>query len=420
MTDDVRDAKAVHRGLVPRLPRPAWIVLLGDTVSALGQGMSLPFLLVYLHEVRGIDLSIAGLVLSTVALASFVGNPLGGWLSDPVGPRVTLVISLVISAIGVGTLAVAATATLAFVAAALLGLGNGVAWPAFDALLANLVEPARRSGAFSLRHATLNAGLACGALVAGFVIDTARPGTFQVVYLADAVTFLLFVPLLLAIPARRRQEASTRTTAKPGYRDVLRDRLFLSVVGLTALLVTVGFAQYHAAFPIWATGDGGLPVEALGMCFAANAATVILLQLPMLRALLGRRRTAAMSFACTAWAISWSMALVFGFVGSGWTAQVGFIATMVVFGIGETALSPTLTAIVNDLAPDHLRGRYNGVSALGYTTGFFVGPAIAGFALDADAGSALLAALVIACLSAGLWAAWLGRRLPESANVIAA
>jgi MFS family permease len=93
---------------------------------------------------------------------------------------------------------------------------------------------------------------------------------------------------------------------------------------------------------------------------------------------------------------------------------------MVVFGIAETALAPTLPAIVNDLAPDHLRGRYNGVSALGWTTGFFIGPAIAGLALDANAGVALLVALIAGCLLAALWATALGRHLPKAANTIAA
>ncbi|MGZ8747886.1 MAG: MFS transporter [Mycobacterium sp.] len=138
----------------------------------------------------------------------------------------------------------------------------------------------------------------------------------------------------------------------------------------------------------------------------------------MLRALAGRRRTTAVSLACAIWAVAWSLALLFGYAGDGWFAVAGFILAMVVFGIAETALSPTLPAIVNDLAPDHLRGRYNGVSALGWTTGFFVGPAIAGFALGADAGGALLAVLVGGCGVAALWAARLGRRLPKAANII--
>lgn len=405
-------------GLIPRLPRAAATILAGDALSALGSGMSMPFMLVYLHQVRGIDMATAGLALSTIALASFVGNPLGGTLADRFGARAALALGLTFSAAGAATLGWATGAPVAFLAATLLGLGNSIAWPAFDALLATVVEPERRSAAFAVRHATLNAGIAIGAVVAGIIVDVTRPATFEVIYLIDAATFLLFIPVLLVIPAAPAQASEAPVAS--GYRTVLRDRLFISVVGLSALVVTVGFSQYHAAFPGWATRDHGIPVSALGICFAANAATVVLAQLPVLRALTGHRRTTAVSLACAGWAAAWTLALVAGHSGSGWPAIAGFIATMVMFGIAETALAPTLTAIVNDLAPEHLRGRYNAVSALGWTTGFFVGPAISGFAFEAHHGTALMILLITASLVGVLWATNLGRRLPTSANHISA
>jgi MFS family permease len=381
--------------------------------------MSLPFLLIYLTEVRAISLTTAGLVLSTVALASFIGNPLGGWLSDPLGPRTALMISLVLSAVGVASFAVTTRPVHAFVSAALLGLGNSIAWPAFDALLASLVAPEQRSAAFSVRNATLNGGMAAGAVIAGFIVDTAHPNTFQLIFVVDALTLMAFLPVLLLIRSRRASKPSD-TERHTGYRVVLRDRLLLAVVGLSALIVTVGYGQYHAAFPAWSTRDGGIPTSALGACFAANAIAVALFQLPMLRMLVGRRRTAAVSLACLLWALAWLLALLFGHTGSGWLAIGGFIAVMLVFGLAETALAPTLTAIVNDIAPDHLRGRYNGISALGWTTGFLVGPAVAGFALDADAGAALMMVLIAACLVAAVLANKLGERLPASANLVTA
>ena len=44
--------------------------------------------------------------------------------------------------------------------------------------------------------------------------------------------------------------------------------------------------------------------------------------------------------------------------------MVWFAAANVAFALGETLVSPTLPAIVNDLAPDSLRGRYNGAYVL--------------------------------------------------------
>jgi MFS family permease len=91
---------------------------------------------------------------------------------------------------------------------------------------------------------------------------------------------------------------------------------------------------------------------------------------------------------------------------------------MVVFGLAESLLSPTLSAIVNDLAPNDLRGRYNGVAAIGWTTGFFIGPAVAGALLAKGDGTTLLVILAAASAAASLWARALSKHLPATANRI--
>jgi len=58
------------RGLVPRLGRGAWVVLAADLLSAVGTGMTLPFLLVYLHTARGLSLPVAGAAAASIAAAS--------------------------------------------------------------------------------------------------------------------------------------------------------------------------------------------------------------------------------------------------------------------------------------------------------------------------------------------------------------
>src|SRR5438067_10274328 len=106
------------RTLVPELPRAAWTLLAGDLVSAVGSGLTLPFLLVYLHQVRGLGLGEAGLALSTVALAGLAGNPVGGSLADRIGPRATLAGGLAVCAGGSAWLAFVTRPWQAFAAAA--------------------------------------------------------------------------------------------------------------------------------------------------------------------------------------------------------------------------------------------------------------------------------------------------------------
>src|SRR5215470_641675 len=176
-------------GLVPALPRPAWVVLGGDFASAVGSGLTLPFLFVYAHQVRGLSDGMAGLVVATIALAALAGNPLGGALADRRTPRRALMAGLAAAAAGSAALALARTTAELFAAAGLLGLGVSVIWPARDALLASLAGSAGRSAVFAARHACLNAGLGLGALIAAAVVSVTDPATFTAVYLADAASF---------------------------------------------------------------------------------------------------------------------------------------------------------------------------------------------------------------------------------------
>jgi len=165
------------------------MVLGGDFANSVGSGLTLPFLFVYAHQIRHLSDGTSGLVVPTIALASLVGNPLGGALADRWTPRRALMAGLVAAAAAAAALALARTAAELFAAAGLLGLGVAVIWPARDALLASLAGPAARSAVFAARHACLNAGLGLGALIAAAVVSVTDPATFTAVYLADAASF---------------------------------------------------------------------------------------------------------------------------------------------------------------------------------------------------------------------------------------
>ena len=411
-----------HRraGFLPALPRPAWVVLGADFVSAVGSGLTLPCLFVYVHQVRHLSYGVAGLVVSTIALVSLAGNPAGGALADRWTARRAVMAGLVLAAAGSIALALAHTAVALFGAAGVVGFGVAVAWPAQDTLLAGLAGPSARSAVFSVRHASMNAGLGLGALVAAAVVSTDHPGTFVAVYLADAATFLTAVPVLalLRAPGPQAGPGEPAQQERTRFREVLRDRAFLRVWALTALIVIVSFGQFQASFPGYATRPGGISTHGLSLAFAANMVTVVCAQLFVLHWLAGRQRTTSAALAAAAWAVTWIVVIIGGHLGGGVAAELTFAGALVIFAVGETLFSPTLPAIINDLAPPEAAGRYNGLGALAFTTGFLLGPAIGGAALGAGWGTGLFAALTLGCLLACAAALRLGRHLPSAANQI--
>ena len=119
--------------LIPALPRPAWVVLGGDFLSAIGSGLTLPCLFIYARQVRDLSYGQAGLVVAMIALASLAGNPLGGAMADRWTPRRALMAGLVMAAAGSVALALAGSAAALFGAAGLLGLGVAMCWRAASA-----------------------------------------------------------------------------------------------------------------------------------------------------------------------------------------------------------------------------------------------------------------------------------------------
>ena len=75
------------RSLNPQLPRAVQLLQLGGLANAFGNGAILPFVLIYLHNVQGIGLGTAGLVLATNAFVSIGAGPVAGTLVDRVGGK---------------------------------------------------------------------------------------------------------------------------------------------------------------------------------------------------------------------------------------------------------------------------------------------------------------------------------------------
>lgn len=440
------------RNLVPRLPRQALLLLGADAASAVGTGMTSPLLMVYLHSVHGLGLGAAGAVLASIGLVSLAGNPLGGWLADRWSARGAIVAGLLVAALGSAGWALMREPWHAFAAAATFGLGVSIAVPAQGALLSTLVAPAQRSSAFAMMHLTMNAGLGAGALLAALVVATPTRGAFVTLYLLDAVSFGMAV-LVMAAVRRHRSGAGFSTAglsdaeppgaelagAEPagagatgscvgdagsgrsggpgGYGRVLRDPVFRRMWLLAALLFTVVFGQF-AALPLLVVESAGLAPQSVSVLFAANTVTVVLCQLVTLRLLAGRRRSRAVRLLCWLWAGCWLLALAACAAGGGPAALALFLAVAVIFAVGETLLAPTVPAIVNDIAPPALRGRYNGGLSLALTTGCVAGPLLAGAALSRG----LAVPLLLGLLAASVAAAALMRRtephLPPLANLV--
>ena len=98
--------KRLLRTFDPRLPREVWLLQLGGVVNSFGNGVVLPFLVIYLHDVRGFSLGTSGLVVAVASAAQLVAGIGSGPVIDLIGPKRTLAAGLVLQAVGFGLLPV--------------------------------------------------------------------------------------------------------------------------------------------------------------------------------------------------------------------------------------------------------------------------------------------------------------------------
>ncbi len=379
---------------LPRLPPAARRQIAGVAVSSFGTGLTLPYTLVLLSEVRGLPLGTTGLLLAVPGVVGLAAVPLSGVLVDRAGAARVLRACMVLQAVADLLLARAHTPGQALPAMALLGLGLGPSFPAASALLSGLLgERADPARAFGMQFTLLNAAIGVGGLVGALVVDVHRPATFVALYVANAVACLVYAAIVPPAPRRTPPPSGAAAQAPPSYREVLADPVFRRVCLVSLLLALTGYSALDAGLPAYSRVVGGVPAAALGLVFAANTAVIVAGQLAVLKRIRDWRRTRALATAGGLWALSWAVLLALPALHG--TAAVALVLTFgALFGVGEIFLAPALQPLVNALATDRLRGRYNALSQSTFSLAFVVSPAIAAGLVASGLGLLWVAMLV--------------------------
>ena len=402
------------------LPREARLLLSIVVVEFLGTGLVLPFHVVYLNEVRGFALSDVGLLLALPPLAGFALTGPGGVAIDRFGARVMLIGTQVLLIAGNACLVLADSIPLAAVGLALSGVAFGVAWPAIQSLIAGVVPQELRQRYFGINFALLNLGIGLGGIAGGFLVDVDRTITFQAIYAADGLSYVPALVLLLG-PLRhvagRPVHDPDAPVEKVSYLAVLRRPAVARVMLLGFVAAFVGYAQLNTGMPAYARALGEISTRGLGLAFAANTAVIVVLQLLVLRRIEGLRRTRVIAAMGVVWAGSWLLLGACGLVPGTLGATLLVAGCASVFALGETLLQPTIPALVNDLAPDHLRGRYNALSSASFSLPGIIAPVTAGLLIDHDLGVVYIGLLVVGSVAIGAISVWLVEpTLPPGVN----
>lgn len=406
----------------------------GNALSAFGLGFTVPYLYVYVAQVRGLGAGTAGAVLAVFALAALVVLPFTGRVIDRRGPLPVLVGGAVVAAVGALAMGVAENVPAVVPAAALLGAGTAVMQPALATMIVWCSGADSRTRAFATQFFLSNLGLGVGGLIGGQIVDGSRPGSFTLLFSVEAVMFLVLAAVALTVrlprPARLTAAVSlpgagdgggaadvggSGRDGGGGLRALLGHRAMVQLCGLGFVMFFACYGQFESGLAAYGTEAAGIDPATLGIALAANTAVIVIAQFAVLRLVERRRRSRVIALVGLIWTVAWLLAGYAGLgpglgLGGQDLATVAFVSTYALFGLGEAMLSPTVAPLVADLAPPSMIGRYNSVFALVKQLALAVGPAVGG-PMGAALHGPYVVTFVLFSLGVTVLALRLGRRL---------
>ncbi|MDN0199534.1 MFS transporter [Streptomyces sp. S.PNR 29] len=388
----------------------------GNALSAFGLGFTVPYLYVYVAQVRGLGAMTAGLVLAVFAVAALVVLPFAGRAIVRRGPLPVLLAALVLAAFGALSLGVAAHSATVLLSAAALGAGQAVMQPALATMIVDCSAAESRSRAFAVQFFLQNLGLGVGGLIGGHLVDTSSSASFTLLFSIEAAMFLLLVVVMSTVrmPRSPRIEGASALSARGGWKQLLGNRAMVQLCVLGFVLFFACYGQFESGLSAYGVEAAGISTSSLGTALAANTMMIVVAQFAVLRFVERRRRSRVIASVGLIWAVAWAVA---GYAGLGHGSQAmataAFVSTYALFGLGEAMLSPTVAPLVADLAPDGMAGQYNSAFALVKQLALAVGPAVGG-----PLGASLHAPYIVVFLLFSLGISFLALRLGRQLTVV--
>ena len=353
--------------IISRFPQPVRLLLVGTLVNKLGTFI-VPYLTLVLLRDFHMREGEAARLLFAYGAGSVVAILTGGVLTDRLGRRRTLLVSL----IGSGALAVAMglLPTARFFIPLLVAFGfiADLYRPAASAVISDLLPSVDRATGFAGLRMAVNLGWASGTALGGLIADW----DWRLLFVGDGLTTLAYGALVFfTIPETRPEGPGS--SPQPGAPSLPRASPFRDGVYLEAtavgFLFTLIFCSHLSILPLTVTRSAGYPAVVFGLLAAVNGIVIAFFELSIVERLrrFRRLRLAALGYTLAA--------LGFGMIGlvMHWA---WFLLAVLVFTAGEILSAPQQMAFIADWAPPEARGRYLSLYQASWSVAFAVNPAL--------------------------------------------
>ncbi len=252
-----------------------------------------------------------------------------------------------------------------FIFAAVLGVSNSFEMPALSALVPELVKKDQFQSAIAVDRAVFHGSRVVGPSLGGVLVGALGQASAirkALPFFCNAFSFVALIIAIMTLPPRKRgtaEEEEKRTSGiKDGFRHVWNDRPSLAMIAVIATNTVCIFPIITVMMPLYVRLVLGLGADKLGMLMGASAigsviGAIFLISIP-------RNKRSITMMAC----VLTVAGAIFGL-----SRAPGFNIALLLLVLNSLGLSMNwglANTIVQERAPDHLRGRVSAVFMLSF------------------------------------------------------
>ncbi len=356
-----------------KMPRALWLLVIGMAINVTGASFLWPLNTIYIHDILGKSLSVAGLVLMVNAGASVIGNLIGGVLFDKIGGYRSILLGISITITALIGMTINHTWNFYVVYLTIIGFGSGIVFPSMYAMAGSVWKEGGRKS-FNAMYVSQNLGVAIGAALGGLVADI----RFDYIFLANTVTYAVFFTIAL-FGYRKIQANPTSQTSILDQSKRIKDhtKLYaLLTVCIGYLLCWMGYVQWQTTIATH-TQSVGISLKQYSILWTINGAMIVLAQ-PIISWIV-KKYTKTLKAQIIVGLVIFIISFAVVGVAEQYTA---FVIAMIIITIGEMFVWPAVPTVANQLAPKGREGFYQGIVNSTATGGRMLGPFMGGVLVD--------------------------------------
>ena len=356
---------------------PIAIIFLTVLISMVGFGIVIPVLPVYAKQPPFV-LSPAqlGWLVGVFSLIQLVAAPLFGKLSDRIGRKPVLLVSVFGTALGFFIIGRADAAWMLFLGRIIDGASGGNIATA-QACIADVTPPEGRSKAMGILGAAFGLGFVAGPALGGVLASYSTSTPFYVAGVLSLLNAaLIWVRLPETFPAEKRMQNRGEAALGEVFRGTQSG--FIGLLVVASLLSTTGFAFIHVLFALFCGDHFNWSLRETSYAFAYVGVLAVLVQGGLLRRLLRRNIEKQLALAgASILAVSLY-----------WLPRVGsvsaFLASCALMALGNGLLTPTLAGMASRFVSESAQGRVMGLMSAAGSLARFLGPSLAVLSFPAN------------------------------------